>query len=256
MKTNLAESLPDYRDIPEAYEIEERSRPDEMAMIRGMCRLAYASLNDIPRANVLELCCGTGLSMEAVIDHPNIAQIVGVDISESYLGFAEKTYQEKPIRPSFIRADAVDIELEEGIWDVILLASAYHHIEDERKVTFLKKVKRLLRPGRSAFFAENILPPYQVGDRSSYCAAVRLFYDEVLRTAREENQNLPTEVEQLIERVAVYGFDGDYEYKVHYDIFKAHLAEAGLRVLKEERVWPQAGPMKGLNAGNYILQVC
>lgn len=51
--------LPDYREDPEAYEIEERSRPDEMIMIDRANEWASLWLDQCEGAFALDLCCGT-----------------------------------------------------------------------------------------------------------------------------------------------------------------------------------------------------
>ena len=250
---DLTVDLPDYRDDAEAYEIEERSRPDEMLMLDGAGEHAAAFLSTRTNARVLDLCCGTGLSLRYILNHADVAQIVGVDISDEYLSFAKEKCAESSPTPEFVQFDAVDVQLPEEHWDVIMLCSAYHHIEDSRKLQFLKKVRRLLKPDGIAVFAENILPNYEEGSEESYANAVKEFYTEVLDDAVASNPDLPDSVRGLISRVAKYGVDGDYEYKVHYKIFQNHLAEAGLVVAKETCVWPTARRALRAPGGNYVL---
>ena len=38
-------------------------------------------LDKLESGNVLDICCGTGLSLEKFVDHPNIALLSGLDIS-------------------------------------------------------------------------------------------------------------------------------------------------------------------------------
>jgi ubiquinone/menaquinone biosynthesis C-methylase UbiE len=248
------EILPDYRYDPIAYEREEKSRPDEMAMIRGATDEAMRYLDRTPHARVLELCCGTGLPMREVVDHRNVDEAVGVDNCDEYLAFAKKRFQGKS-NVRLINDDAVTTEqVPLHNWDVILLCSAYHHIEDARKPAFLKHVHDLLKEGGVATMAENILPPYKDGDAQSYRDAVRIFYTAVLKEAKRANPNLPKEVEGLIKKIAEYGDMGDYEYKVHFDHFKKDLAAAGLHIKKIEKVWPKNGDASELGTGgNYVL---
>jgi SAM-dependent methyltransferase len=248
--------IPDYKDNPEAYEIEERSRPDEMLMLTTAGEIAVNILNTTHNANVLDLCCGTGLSLECIINHPSVSFIVGIDISNPYLEFAKKKYSKYKPQPVFIAGDAVTEPLPCDKWDLIILASAYHHIEDERKVKFLERVRDLLKDSGFAVIAENILPEYKEGDAEDYARAVKQFYAEVLTTAKQKNPNLHIYVEKLIQRVAQYGCDGDYEYKVSLPIFLRDLAKAGLRVVQQKRVWPEDSEKLSSNSGNFVLQIC
>jgi SAM-dependent methyltransferase len=247
--------LPDYKDDPNAYEEEERARPDEMAMIQEAGVEAIRLLDTLSDAAVLDLCCGTGLSMEAFVEHQRVSSICGVDISEEYLAFARARFSGTKHPPVFICGDVVTAEIPQSRWDVIMMASAYHHIDDGRKIQFLRRVEGLLRDGGYGIMAENILPLYQEGDDADYARAVTMFYKEVLKTAEENNPSLPEHVRGLIQRVAQYGTDGEYEYKVCKPIFDRHIQAAGLRVVSERRVWPLDGPLANTSAGNYVVIV-
>ncbi len=137
MNNEELEELPDYQYDPVAYELEERARPDEMLMLRQAGVQGVQLLDNMQDAWVLDLCCGTGLSLEHLVNHPNVSRIVGVDKCASYLEFATERFSSARTRPEYILDDAVEVQLPWGRWDVIMLASAYHHIEDERKVKFM-----------------------------------------------------------------------------------------------------------------------
>jgi ubiquinone/menaquinone biosynthesis C-methylase UbiE len=215
--------LPDYRDDPHAYEVEEQSRPDEMAMIDGVAAAATAVLDRLPaEAAVLDLCCGTGLSLMGVVGHPHARIALGVDNCRSYLDHARNRYSGRS-NVSLLEGDAIDAVLPETCFDLVILCSAYHHIEDDRKPSLLQRVYDVLSPNGRVVVGENLLPPYQPGVPDSYSAAVRLFYEQVLVTALEHDPHLPAGVHGLIQRVAQYGYDGDYEYKTSVDIFLRHL---------------------------------
>ncbi|MGH8905688.1 MAG: class I SAM-dependent methyltransferase [Egibacteraceae bacterium] len=245
--------LPDYKQDPEAYELEERSRPDEMLMINTAVAWALSLLDDLEKAFVLDLCCGTGLSLDSIVDHPNIGLIVGVDICKPYLDFAAKRFSGSRTEPIYLQEDAVEVCLPEYEWDVVMLCSAYHHIENERKLQFLEKVRRLIGASGHAVLAENVLPQYEEHDEASYENAIRFFYAEVLKEAKSKNPELPSYVEGLIERVAQYGYDGDYEYKTCYRVLANNLENAGLRIVLQERVWPRSGALSRTSGGNYVL---
>lgn len=248
-------TLPDYRDDARCYELEERSRPDEMLMLKKAGETATSILDNIPNANCLDMCCGTGLSLEHIARHRNAGYIAGVDISSNYLDFAKAHHSTTNAHIEFILGDAVTVTLPDKQWDLIMLASAYHHIEDERKIIFLERIKHLIGSTGHVVIAENILPKYTEGKAEEYNASVRLFYDQVLITARQQNPDLPEFVEGLIERVAQYGFDGEYEYKVCMKIFKRHLSTVGLSIVDEARVWPKSSTSLDANAGNYVFHI-
>lgn len=251
----MLEPLPEYRDDPHAYELEERSRPDEMAMITCAGFLASQWLDTTQDASCLDLCCGTGLSLEWLVNHRHVKEVLGVDACANYLQFARRAYARARVVPTFIQGDAIDCHIPRATFDLIMLASAYHHIDDSRKVRFLQRVRTLLTPRGRAVMAENILPPYSssASDRIDYALAVRHFYDAVLNTARTGNPTLPHRVELLIERVAKHGIDGDYEYKVSWPVLIGHLKEARLIIEFQKRVWPLQDHILPGNAGNHVI---
>lgn len=244
----------DYKDLPEAYELEERSRPDEMAMLNFAQQLGRRKLDDASNAAVLDLCCGTGLSFEGLLDHPKVGILVGVDISPQYLGFARKKFETKAVQPMLILGDAITTPLPPITWDLVIMASAYHHIEDTRKLPFLKRVRGLLGTHGIGIIAENILPSYELGNGHEYINSIKAFYDQVLQTARSSNPDLSQCVEMLIQRVAQYGYDGEYEYKVSYSVFLDDVLRSGLRIIETTRVWPPSEPV-GDHGGNYVFVV-
>ena len=250
--TGFTNSLPDYRFDPQAYEEEERSRPDEMAMIESAISNLKRFVDARNTTDLLDMCCGTGLPLSLILPHERIRTVTGLDICQEYLQFARRSFAAAP-NVSFVLGDAIDQPLPFQKYDAILLCSAYHHVEDTRKVDFLKRVRSLLAMGGRAFMAENILPPYDDRDLMSYQRSVTTFYDSVLNDAISRNPQLPIRVKQLIERVAKYGCDGDYEYKVSIDILLRDIKLAGLEVENIEKVWPAQGMLAATTGGNYSL---
>lgn len=248
-------NLPDYKDEPEAYEIEEHARPDEMLMLMIARDTTIGILDSCKKAAVLDLCCGTGLSLEGIVDHPNISIVAGVDISVPYLKFAKQRFSSYSRQPLLIHGDVVSAPLPRSHWDIVILASAYHHIEDNRKVQFLSRVRNLLGSSGYAVMAENILPEYKINDALDYARSVRQFYSQVLDTAKQKNPELPVHVEKLIHRVAQYGCDGEYEYKVSLPLLHHDLIASGLCIVDQRRVWPDNNTSLG-TGGNYVFTIC
>ena len=244
------EPLPDYREDPDAYELEQRSRPDEMRMVARVGEYARQELSRFSSGRVLDICCGTGMSLESLVGHRSLHSALGLDICSSYLDYARRRFSGVSEKFKFVLGDAVDARLERMCFEVVILCSAYHHIEDSRKNDLLVRVYDLLAPKGVAIMAENVLPPYG-SSPGSYEDAVRIFYEEVLATAEECNPDLPDRVRGLIKRVAQYGCDGEYEFKTSLSVLKSHLSGARLRVKRWERVW--SAPSLGGDAGNFVF---
>jgi ubiquinone/menaquinone biosynthesis C-methylase UbiE len=248
-------TLPDYRFDPEAYEVEEKSRPDEMRMFARLAAALARQLESRGPSSVLDLCCGTGLSMAGAVRSPVACDIVGVDICEEYLEYAASKVEDGRQKVRLIHGDAITAPLPDDRWNIIILSSAYHHIEDARKADFLLRVRDLMAPGGSVLVAENLLPEYEKGNGDDYRRATRQFYSAVLETAKQADAFLDPHVEGLIRRVAQYGCDGDYEYKSSWSVFMRDIHFAGFGIVRCERVWPDDELGLGGTGGNYVLEM-
>ncbi len=103
--------------------------------------------------------------------------------------------------------------------------------------------------------ARSQLPEYETNNEAAYASSVRQFYSQVLNTAKQKNPELPAYVENLIYRVAQYGCDGEYEYKVSLPLLYCDLIASGLRIVSQRRVWPDENDSLG-NGGNYVFIIC
>lgn len=108
-------------------------------------------------ARVLDLCCGTGLSTEALVAAYPDATVIGLDASEGMLARARK----KPLasRVSFVLGDAMDPAAAgiSGQFDGILMAYGIRNVPDPDLC--LSRLFALLKPGGVVCFHE-----YSVAD--------------------------------------------------------------------------------------------
>lgn len=119
----------------------------------GHLRLSAARLRLGPGAKILDLCCGTGLSTEALDSVYPDSEIVGVDASEGMLARArEKRFRAK-VR--FEHGDAMDPAKTAAIdppFDGILMAYGIRNMPDADRC--LSNGLALLRPGGRICFHE------------------------------------------------------------------------------------------------------
>lgn len=198
---------------PENYEIEEWSRPDEMAMFNHFWTEAQTILDTLCNARVADICCGTGMSMLGVVSHPNIASISGVDIDQKNVDFARKRYKAFG-KSKFECADAQAWLSSNDGFDLLLLSSAYHHIEHTRQGAFASKLARALRPGGYAVFGENIVADFPSPLSSDYNTAVREFYKAAKADAKGRRPDISGYILELIDENVTLALKGEVEFKV------------------------------------------
>lgn len=240
-----------YAHDPAAYEAEEWSRPDEMALFNLLWTTARQVLDERPGCRVLDVCCGTGLSLLGAISHPHVALAVGVDVAAPLLAFARRRYA--PFgNVSHVRADAVDLIFAPGTFDLVVASSAYHHIEHERKRAFLGTCHAVLRAGGRLLMAENVLPPYD-DDGEAYDRAVRTLYAAVTRTARDRYPRLPPSIRAMLDEDVALSVRREHEFKVDRRRLLADVLGAGFVVESEQCAWAVDPRDPGGSGGNSLL---
>ncbi len=106
-------------------------------------RLVHA-VRPAPDNRVLEVATGPGyvaLAFAAVV-----REVVGVDLTDAPLAIARKNRAERGLtNVSFESADATQLPLEDGSFDVAVCRLAFHHFDTPRQV--LSEMVRVCRPG-------------------------------------------------------------------------------------------------------------
>lgn len=258
----------DYRGNPDNYAKVE-SIPGEQAMFDLAARILVDYSNGYFRQNrkgveMLDLCCGTAPILERLIpenklpEH-HITKITGVDIDKEYLEAAKEklysrlayqTWTDSSVDLEFVLADAVEYKHPNKV-QLVLLSSAYHHIEDERKDRFLNNVKGSMTDEGIAVFGENFIRDFN--SAAEYDKATIEFYNARIREAEE--LGFDEGVLALLERVKQYGLNREYEYKTSYRKFMAHLDKKGFEVIRENRVWPDKNYFKDATIGDFVIVV-
>ena len=107
--------------------------------------------NDLTRVRrVLDLGCGPGTNAPVF----QSCDYVGVDINPHYIASARRRF-----RGEFIVADLRDLTLESsGHFDLVLLNSLLHHIDDAGARAILLKARELLAPDGHVHVLDLVLP--------------------------------------------------------------------------------------------------
>lgn len=115
-------------------------------------RLSAERMRLPPEAVVLDLCCGTGLSTDAIVRTYPRAKITGLDASEGMLEIARNKRELAGVR--FVHGDAMDPAAAgaTGPYDGILMAYGIRNMPDPDLC--LRRLLPLLRPGGVICFHE------------------------------------------------------------------------------------------------------
>ncbi len=105
---------------------------------------AFGLLKQIQAANVLDAATGRGDFITILKQHlKSYVQIIGVDVSEKSVDYAQKRFPENDVE--IYRMDLEALEFDDASFDLVTLANSLHHLEHQDKV--FAELLRVLKPG-------------------------------------------------------------------------------------------------------------
>jgi SAM-dependent methyltransferase len=230
---------------PELYHKVQSSVPFEMEMYDVL-------LNSLDRFStwysprILDLCCGTGLLTSRLETLEFWREVVGLDIDGSYIQEARKHCTDKV---KFVLGDATAYRATEP-FDVIVGASAYHHIRDQFKHQFAECIARNLKEDGFVFIIENFFPEYQ--DERSYRESQYEYYRYLISYL--EHENVDGKVINSIKAARLIDYIPD-DFKVDMKTFIHHFETAGLKISETIKVWPKEEAFADKNAGGFVIEI-
>jgi len=118
------------------------NKPDENLV-------SYLEKKMIRPNKVLELGCGAGRN--AIYLAKQGCSVVGVDLSDKALQWAQKRVDEANVSVELNRANIFELNLQEESFDFIYDSGCFHHIAPHRRVTYIEMIHKLLKP--NGYFA-------------------------------------------------------------------------------------------------------
>ncbi len=101
---------------------------------------------------ILEIGCSTGNIAREIIDMDNNSYY-GVDISKEYIEVANKS----TIKGKFFQMDARELDFSNESFDIVMLSSVLHHIDDDTGKNCFKEIHRVLKKDGVVIISEPIV---------------------------------------------------------------------------------------------------
>lgn len=200
---------------------------------------------------ILDFCCGTGILAEMILDIPNI-KFIGVDISKKFLETAEERTKNHD-NFKFILEDVLKYKTDLK-FDVVLLTSAYHHVEDKFKTPLLKKIFGLLKDGGVLIIYERAIRPYK--NEKEFAKNNEEYYlKRIEYLKKKEAGGLSKKQLDALINVCSLSASAEEEYKVDYDYVVNDLDKTGFKILKEIKIWPKENIFDNKKIGDFIFVV-
>jgi SAM-dependent methyltransferase len=110
---------------------------------RLLAREFLAWLNLPAGLRWIDLCCGSGVLTEAILERASPASVVGVDVSPQQIEFARQHRASANV--TFEVADAMSLTFDDASFDVSVCGLGLNYLPDPSQA--LQKVQRIIRPG-------------------------------------------------------------------------------------------------------------
>jgi 2-polyprenyl-3-methyl-5-hydroxy-6-metoxy-1,4-benzoquinol methylase len=130
--------------LPEAM-YDRRRREKKARTIISVLRDYFRS--DLKSLSLLDIGCSTGFIANYLSDC--FEQVVGIDIDESAINFAQTNFIKSNLK--YLRSDSMALEFPADQFNVVICAQVYEHVPDA--ATLMKQIFRVLKPGGICYFA-------------------------------------------------------------------------------------------------------
>lgn len=125
----------------------------EEPLYRETLDLIVEQLEDVGDGSVLELGCGTGNLISAVLERYPSVRVMGVDPSEGMRLACAGKFAANP-GVEIARGDALAIPCPDGRFDFILSNYALHHVLPAQRDACAAEMARVLRPGGELVYSD------------------------------------------------------------------------------------------------------
>ena len=105
----------------------------------------YFERKIITSGKVLELECGPGRNAIYLSKHG--FDVDAVDLSELSIQWANERAKNRNLHVNFIQKNIFDLEIEEGVYDMVYDSGCFHHIAPHRRMNYLSLIEKALKPG-------------------------------------------------------------------------------------------------------------
>ena len=141
----------EFDSVAQRYDLLQRLNPGYRTHLSWSARRLRAP----SRARILDLCCGTGLSTEAIVACYPDAEVTGLDLSAGMLAVARKKPALRHVR--FVQGDAMDLAASgvSGPYDAVLMAYGIRNVPDPDLC--LARLREHLAPGGRIAFHEYLV---------------------------------------------------------------------------------------------------
>ena len=110
-----------------------------------------AFLKQNKNAKILDVGTGNGNFIRIITTlMDDFSEIIGIDLLDVSIEGCKKNFEDERI--NFFKMDALNMDFEDDVFDLVCLSNSLHHLEDVNGI--LKEMERVLKPGGALIFCE------------------------------------------------------------------------------------------------------
>ena len=254
----LAEEIPALFEVSREYQFDPSAIEDghtsttERLLYRAIAEAARVHFQAVQRPlSILDVCAASGGCANKVLPMVPCAALCLVD-NERVMCEAAKARPWASKLVDVVEADAVKWSTAQR-FDLILMNSAYHHIENERKAQFMRNMAEHLKDDGKILVGEHFLPAYDSENSESYRRSVLQFYTARINELVARGD--PPHVVDVIRQTGRYCWERRYEYQVNMSTFRIHARKAGLQIYNQQRIWPENVNDLPEDSGTFLVEL-
>lgn len=223
----------------------------ETFIFKTVVKEIIKKLSHNKETTILDLCCGTGIIANMLRGQKRI-KFTGVDINKNFLSLAKRKLK-KNKNFHFVLKNALRYNTAKK-FDIILLTSAYHHVENRYKSKLLKKIYGFLKKEGILIIYEKTIPPYS--NKKKFQNSNKEFYLKRIEYLKKtEKRKLSDKQFQALMNVCNLSAIAEEEYKVDYKYIIKDLNRNHFRIIKELKIWPKKDIFSNKKIGDFVFVV-
>ncbi|MFW6115657.1 MAG: class I SAM-dependent methyltransferase [Chloroflexota bacterium] len=118
---------------------------------------------------ILDIGCGTGLELEAIVTRAPNARITALDVSAGMLRELRKRYEARVDQFEVIQGSYLELPLGEERYQYVVAVMTLHHLLPARKRALYRKVRKALGPGGTYIEGDWVVSRDEEGGQISHC---------------------------------------------------------------------------------------
>ena len=106
---------------------------------------------------ILDIGCGTGLELEAVLRKAPNARITGIDLSPKMLECLREKYRDRLGQVTLVEGSYLEYPFSKNVYDYVISVMTLHHLLPDRKRAFYRNMRKALKHGGAYIEADYIV---------------------------------------------------------------------------------------------------